>query len=106
MADWSVEKREATISDDSDHQPPNKRPRLDRHLNESDNLTTPNVDVARLFSRPLLESPIFSYDDLIEDVEEELKNMKKPVLHHPDLKVRMDYLDKDLEYFLLDQYYD
>lgn len=44
--------REATISNDRDHQPPNKRPRLDCYLNESDNLTAPNVDVAKLFNRP------------------------------------------------------
>lgn len=49
MADCSVKKREATIFD-SDHQSPNKRLSLDRSLNESDNVTTPNFDVAMLLA--------------------------------------------------------
>lgn len=77
MADCSVDKREATILDDSHRQPPNKTPWLGHYPIKTANLTVTSVDTMKLFNRPLQEQPTLSYDDLIEDVQEELKNMKE-----------------------------
>lgn len=92
------DKRNAPEYDSNEHERPAKKPRVD---------PTPALTAANLFSRPLSEPPILCHDELIERVKEELKQQKeKPELHHPDIKVRMDYLDDYTEQFLLQTYLD
>lgn len=57
--------------------------------------------------RPLAGPPIFSYDEIIEEVTESLKQMKvHPKKFHPNKSVRTQHLDIEIEERLLRLYSD